>query len=54
MGFRLHGTITEGVAEFTLCVVFGFALIWLLVTLGLDGWPQSPTYTRWAGSATFA
>jgi len=35
VGFRLHGTVAEGVAAFALCVLFGFAFIWLFVTIGL-------------------
>jgi ABC transporter DrrB family efflux protein len=35
VGFRLHGSAAEGVAAFALCVLFGFAFIWLFVTIGL-------------------
>ena len=35
VGFRLHGTVAEGLAAFALCVLFGFAFIWLFVTIGL-------------------
>jgi ABC transporter DrrB family efflux protein len=35
VGFRLHGTIAAGLVAFGLCVVFGFAFIWLFVTIGL-------------------
>ena len=35
VGFRLHGSVAEGVAAFALCVLFGFAFIWLFVTIGL-------------------
>jgi ABC-type multidrug transport system permease subunit len=35
VGFRLHGNIGAGLAAFALCVLFGFAFIWLFVTIGL-------------------
>lgn len=35
VGFRLHGSALEGLAAFALCVVFGFALGWLFLTIGL-------------------
>ena len=35
VGFRLHGTITQGLAALGLCVLFGFAFTWLFVTIGL-------------------
>ncbi len=35
VGFRLHGSILEGLAAFALCVVFGFALGWVFLTIGL-------------------
>ena len=35
VGFRLHGTLAEGLAAFGLCVVFGFAFTWLFVWIGL-------------------
>jgi ABC transporter DrrB family efflux protein len=35
VGFRVHGTVAEGVAAFLLCVLFGFAFIWMFVTIGL-------------------
>ncbi len=35
VGFRLHGSLPEGLAAFGLCVVFAFAFEWLFVTLGL-------------------
>jgi ABC transporter DrrB family efflux protein len=35
VGFRLHGTVAEGLASFGLCVAFGFAFTWLFVFLGL-------------------
>jgi ABC-2 type transport system permease protein len=35
VGFRLHGSIVDGLAAFGLVVVFGFAFEWMFVTLGL-------------------
>ncbi|HYZ93353.1 MAG TPA: ABC transporter permease [Actinomycetota bacterium] len=35
VGFRLTGSVTEGLAAFALCVVFGFALGWLFLFIGL-------------------
>ncbi len=35
VGFRLHGSVLQGVAAFGLVVVFGFALEWLFVAMGL-------------------
>jgi ABC transporter DrrB family efflux protein len=35
VGFRLHGSVAEGVAAFGLCVVFGFAFSWVFITIGL-------------------
>jgi len=35
VGFRLHGSIAAGVAAFALCVLFGFALTWMFITIGL-------------------
>jgi ABC-2 type transport system permease protein len=35
VGFRIHGSVPDALAAFGLCVVFGFAFIWLFVTLGL-------------------
>ena len=35
VGFRLHGTVAEGLAAFGLCVVFGFAFTWLFIWIGL-------------------
>jgi ABC-2 type transport system permease protein len=35
VGFTLHGSALEGVAAFGLVVVFGFALEWMFITLGL-------------------
>ena len=35
VGFRLHGSVLEGVAAFGLVVLFGFAFEWVFITLGL-------------------
>ncbi len=35
VGFRIHGSAPDALAAFGLCVVFGFAFIWLFVSLGL-------------------
>jgi ABC-2 type transport system permease protein len=35
VGFRLHGTVLEGLAAFGLVVAFGYAFEWLFVTLGM-------------------
>jgi ABC-2 type transport system permease protein len=35
VGFRLTGSVTDGLAAFALCLLFGFAFIWVFVTLGL-------------------
>jgi ABC transporter DrrB family efflux protein len=35
VGFRLHGSVLDGLAAFGLVVVFGFAFEWLFVTMGL-------------------
>ena len=35
VGFRLHGSVVDGLAAFGLVVLFGFAFEWLLVTMGL-------------------
>lgn len=35
VGFRLHGSVFEGLAAFGLVIVFGFAFEWLFVTMGL-------------------
>jgi ABC-2 type transport system permease protein len=35
VGFRLHGSALQGLAAFGLVIVFGFALEWLFVTMGL-------------------
>jgi ABC-2 type transport system permease protein len=35
VGFRLHGSILDGLDAFGLVIVFGFAFEWLFVTMGL-------------------
>lgn len=35
VGFRLHGSVVEGLAAFALCMLFGFAFTWLFVFIGL-------------------
>jgi ABC-2 type transport system permease protein len=35
VGFRLHGSVFEGLAAFGLVILFGFAFEWLFVTMGL-------------------
>jgi ABC-2 type transport system permease protein len=35
VGFRMHGSVTAGLAAFGLCVLFGFAFEWLFITIGL-------------------
>jgi ABC transporter DrrB family efflux protein len=35
VGFSLHGSVAAGLAAFGLCVVYGFALTWLFIALGL-------------------
>ena len=35
VGFRLHGSILEGLAAFGLVVLFGFAFEWLFLTMGM-------------------
>jgi ABC-2 type transport system permease protein len=35
VGFRLHGSVVDGLAAFGLVVLFGFAFEWLFVTIGL-------------------
>ena len=42
VGFRLHGSVVDGLAAFGLVVAFGFAFEWLFVTLGVvAGNPQA-------------
>lgn len=35
VGFRLHGSVVDGLAAFGLCVVFALAFGWVFITLGL-------------------
>jgi ABC transporter DrrB family efflux protein len=35
VGFRLHGSIEQALLAFLLCVVFGYAMSWVFVTIGL-------------------
>jgi ABC transporter DrrB family efflux protein len=35
VGFRLHGSVGAALAAFGLCLMFGFALEWVFITLGL-------------------
>ena len=35
VGFRLHGSVLDGVAALALCILFGFAFCWLFMTMGL-------------------
>ena len=35
VGFRIHGSATDALLAFGLCVAFGFAFEWLFITLGL-------------------
>src|SRR5581483_1137985 len=35
IGFRLGGGVTDGLAALGLCVVYGFAFVWLFIALGL-------------------
>jgi ABC transporter DrrB family efflux protein len=42
VGFRLTGTVLQGLAAFGLTIVFGFAFVWLFIFLGLvAGSPQA-------------
>lgn len=42
VGFRIHGSVLDALAALGLCVVFGFALEWLFILLGLvAGTPQA-------------
>ena len=42
VGFRLHGGTTDGVAAVALTVLYGFAFVWVFITLGLmAGSPQA-------------
>jgi ABC-2 type transport system permease protein len=35
VGFRLHGSVAQGLGAFALCVLFGFAFTWLFALLGM-------------------
>ncbi len=35
VGFRLHGTVLDGLAAFGLVILFGFAFEWLFIAMGL-------------------
>ncbi|WP_433326816.1 ABC transporter permease [Spirillospora sp. CA-294931] len=35
VGFRLHGSVAEALAAYALCVVCGFAFIWMFICVGL-------------------
>ncbi|MGH3244108.1 MAG: ABC transporter permease, partial [Spirillospora sp.] len=35
VGFRLHGSVAEALAAFALCLVCGFAFLWVLICMGL-------------------
>src|SRR5262245_18146515 len=35
IGFRLHGSLAQGLAAFGLCVVFAFTFTWLFICIGL-------------------
>jgi ABC transporter DrrB family efflux protein len=35
VGFRLHSNLLPGLAAFALCVLFGFAFLWMFITIGL-------------------
>jgi ABC-2 type transport system permease protein len=42
VGFRLGGTVAQGLAAFGLTIVFGFAFVWLFIFMGLvAGSPQA-------------
>ena len=42
VGFRLGGTVLQGLAAFGLTILFGFAFVWLFIILGLvAGSPQA-------------
>jgi ABC transporter DrrB family efflux protein len=36
-GFRLGGSVTDALAAFGLCIVFGFAFEWVFIVMGLVG-----------------
>lgn len=35
IGFRLHGSVLEGLAAFGICLVFGLAFTWIFIFIGL-------------------
>jgi ABC-2 type transport system permease protein len=35
VGFRLHGTLAQALLAFTLCLVCGFAFLWMFICMGL-------------------
>lgn len=35
VGFRIHGSLSEALAAFGLCIEFGFAFEWLFIALGM-------------------
>ena len=35
VGFRLHGSLLAGLAAFCLCVLYGFAVEWVFILMGL-------------------
>src|SRR5215467_6491914 len=35
VGFRIHGSVADGLAALGLCVLFGFAFEWVFITIGL-------------------
>jgi ABC transporter DrrB family efflux protein len=35
VGFRLHGSVAQGMAAFGLCVIFALAFTWLFICIGL-------------------
>jgi ABC transporter DrrB family efflux protein len=37
VGFRLGGSVTEALAAFGLCILFGFAFEWIFIVIGLVG-----------------
>jgi len=42
VGFRVHAGVPSALAALALCVVFGFAFVWMFITMGLAaGSPQA-------------
>jgi ABC transporter DrrB family efflux protein len=35
VGFRLHGTFSQAILAFVLCLVYGFAFEWVFISLGM-------------------